>query len=75
MSTSKTIQIQLTGDEALVLFEWLARTDSTRPIVDPAEQTVLWRIEGQLESILFEPIVPDYDSLLNAARARINGGA
>jgi hypothetical protein len=72
MSPVKPIQIELSGDEALILFDWLTRTEGTLPIADRAEQTVLWRIEGQLEIALSEPLAPDYSQLLDAARARIN---
>jgi len=73
MIAKRSVQIELTNEEALVLFEWLTHTEGRLPFVDPAEQTVLWRIEGQLESNLTEPLARDYASLLRTARASVNG--
>jgi hypothetical protein len=70
-----TVSLRLTRAEALVLFEWLAREDAAGnlPVEDPAEQQVLWRLEGQLESILPEPIAPNYREALEAARRQVRG--
>ena len=50
-------RLELTSDEALVLFEWLARLDDrdALPTEDPAEEQVLWSLHGQLEKALTEP--------------------
>ena len=70
---SQSVSIQLTPDEALVLFDWIvrfnAREDQT--FEDQAEERVLWNIEATLEKLLSEPFSPDYDGLLAAARARV----
>jgi len=68
------VTLTLTKAEALVLFEWLARTDGAEslPVEDPSEQQVLWRIEGQLEKVLVEPLRPDYAELVADARRRVN---
>ena len=65
--------IQLTSDQALVLFEFLARFDQDERLVieDPAEERVLWCVTGQLEKALVEPFDPAYRELLAAARARV----
>lgn len=70
-----TVSLRLTRAEALVLFEWLARVDDAGnlPVEDPAEQQVLWRLEGQLESILLEPLAPNYREALEAARRQVRG--
>ena len=70
---SRTVHLRLTRAEALVLFEWLAREDEAKnlPIDDPAEELVLWRIEGQLEGCLVEPLCPDYKELVEAARKEV----
>jgi hypothetical protein len=49
--------IELSDDEALVLFNWVSRTDGRRPyeVERGAEQHVLWQIEAQLERVLVEP--------------------
>lgn len=68
------ISIGLSRDQALVLFEWLARTgsaDQPAPFVDQAEQRVLWDLEAALEKHLVEPFKSDYRELLEAARGRV----
>jgi hypothetical protein len=67
------VTIHLTADEALVLLEWLATQDNAErlPFDHPAEQTVLWDIEAQLEKALVTPFLPDYVERLTAARKRI----
>jgi hypothetical protein len=69
----RSVYIRLSHAEALVLFEWLARTEAAKsmPIEDPAEEQVLWRIEGQLESELTEPLGPNYKEAVEAARKAI----
>lgn len=66
------INVSLTRDQALVLFEWLAREDEKGIRIEhPAEQAVLWIVEGQLESALVEVLQSDYAELVAAARERI----
>ena len=65
--------LELSNAEALVLFEWLAAHDGTVAVNDPAEQTVLWRLEAQLEKALVEPLSPDYKDALRRARSRVQG--
>ena len=70
----KPITIALTRDEAVVLFDWLARTskaDEPARFVDQAEQRVLWDLEAALESNLLEPLQSDYRLLVASARDRI----
>jgi hypothetical protein len=69
--------INLSSDEALVLFEWLSERaasvilydEKDRPIC--AEEFVVSRVLGQLEKTLTEPFDPAYRELLEAARKRI----
>ena len=51
------IAVELTRAEALVLFDWIARTEAAEALhcEDPSEQQVLWCIEAQLEKVLVEP--------------------
>lgn len=65
--------LELSDDEALVLFECLARFEDggALPLQDEAERYVLWRLEGQLEKALVEPFRPDYAELVDAARRRV----
>jgi hypothetical protein len=65
----RTVCLRLTRAEALVLFEWLARVDAARN--RPAEDPVLWRLEGQLERTLVEPLAPNYKQAVEAARREV----
>ena len=38
---------------------------------DPAEQQVLWQLEGQVECLLSEPLGPDYKEAVAAARKEV----
>jgi hypothetical protein len=73
--TNKKISLELSNAEALVLFEWLARSESEKSfaIKHSAEQQVLWSIEGQLEKVLVEPLSPNYVELLEHARNEVSG--
>jgi hypothetical protein len=68
------VALELTRAEALVLYEWLVRVDEAQklPIEDPAEQTVLWRLEGRLESNLPELFASNYKELVAAARREVS---
>jgi hypothetical protein len=68
--------IELTDDEALVLFELLSdygATDDGRMLAirHVAERNALWRLEAALEKSLAAAFRPDYAEVLAAARARI----
>ena len=73
---AKDLTINLTSDEALVLFDWLARFEGEQPpaLDDQAEQIVLWNVEAVLEKALVEPLKPDYVELLARARERVRAG-
>ena len=73
VSSSDGTSLDLSSDEALVLFEWLSRFNETGDATfqDQAEQRVLWSIESRLQSQLVEPFVDSYLTLLAAARARV----
>lgn len=67
------VEVRLTPDEALVLFESLSRyndTDELR-VEDQAEQRALWNLCCLLEKELVEPFNPDYMELLQSARNRL----
>jgi hypothetical protein len=68
------VVMELTRAEALVLFEWLYTRGDSLTFDDQAEQDVLWRIEGALESTLVEPLQADYAAALEAARKRVKEG-
>lgn len=67
------VTIPLTGDQALVLFEWIKRFNErdSNDFEDQAEERVLWDIEAVLEKALVEPFEQDYDRLLAEARAAV----
>jgi hypothetical protein len=73
LSREDAVTIHLTGDEALVLHDWIGRFnengDST--FQDQAEQRVLWIIEGRLEKALVAPFAGNYGELLSQARDRV----
>ena len=70
--TENDVVLRLSGDEALVLFEWMHKRDKEdeESRID-AEKIVLWRLEAQLDEVLLAPFESNYDQLVEAARARI----
>jgi hypothetical protein len=70
---SGQIVVELTEDEALVLFDYLVRTNKSeqRESVDQAEQRALWNLEAVLEKTLVAPFDPKYSELVAAARERL----
>jgi hypothetical protein len=77
MSDENTgVTLEFSAAEALVLFDWLARTSAAHQpaaFADPAEQRVLWNLECMLERVVVETFDPDYSSLVDAARAALRG--
>ncbi len=71
------IEIKLTRDEALVLFEFLSRFDESQmlKIADQSEERALWNLHGVLQKQLVEPFNSDYKELLNVARNRLRDQA
>lgn len=69
------VQISLTSDEALVLYDWLHRSeqqDAHASVEHHAEQVALWNLTALLERELVEPFDPRYDELVREARARLS---
>lgn len=71
--SEKRVTLEVSGSEALVLFEFLSRFDDDEKldIADRAEERVLWNLHGQLEKQLVEPFKGDYDRLLEQARSKV----
>lgn len=72
-STTKnqTVAVYLTSDEALVLFEWIARfneEENSRSFEDQSEQLVLYDLEAVLEKEITATFQDDYKDLLAKAR-------
>lgn len=68
-----TVHIELSDDEAVVLFDWLSRHDDPNALKfqDQAEQRVLWDLLAHLENALDAPLSPDYENRLANARAEV----
>ena len=67
------VELKLTTDEALVLFEFLCRFshEDDLAIHDQAEERALWNLQCVLEKVLLEPFSPEYNALVEAARNRL----
>lgn len=75
------VTIELPDEDALVLFELLARHDERESasgaemtkiqIEDPAERWALLNLHGALECTLVAPFDPDYRTLVAAARKAV----
>jgi len=68
-----TIQLTVTDDEAIVLFEFLQRFSETDKLVieDQAEERALWNLCCGFEKVLAAPFSKDYPVLLREARNRL----
>jgi hypothetical protein len=70
------VSVELSADEALVLFDWLERKSPPSeppPFEDKAEQIVLWDLCCLLESVLVEPFDANFTEQLESARAAVRG--
>ena len=68
--------IELSNDEALVLFELLSdygTTDEGRrlEVRNAAERNALWSLEAALEKVMVTPLQADYAEKLAAAQDRL----
>ena len=65
-----SIELKLSKEEALVLFEFLSRfsEEDKLKIDHKAEEQTLWNLQGSLEELLAEPFSSDYNLLLEKAR-------
>jgi hypothetical protein len=65
------VSIELTENEAIVLFDYLSRFNNKmnpQAFEDQSEQRVLWDIESTLEQKLSVPFGADYTEILKKAR-------
>lgn len=72
------VTLSITRDEAIVLHEWLARVvddENAMGIADTLEDDAeVWALDGVLillERALEEPLDPNFEKLLKAARKRL----
>ncbi len=70
MPKETKVEITLSSDEALVLFEFLSRfsEDDELSIHDPSEKQALWNFLAVLEKQLEKPFSKKYSELLESAR-------
>ena len=70
---SKKVRIELTDDEALVLYDWLTRFNQREEMAcaDQADERVLFDLEALLEKALVAPLQTDYAALVAQARAKV----
>ena len=72
MIDNKSVIIELTKVEALVLFDWLDSVGMNISInIDEKIFTVLSNIESSLESVLEEPFQENYKALVQEAKNSI----
>ena len=74
--TKSEITVTLTHDEALVLLDYLGRSDKAgHPLAThKAEDVALWALECLLEKQLVEVFDPQYSALVERARERLVEG-
>lgn len=76
VNVDRHLNLTATKDEALVLFEFLARFNEAEHsdiFEDQAEQKTLWILQEQLEKQLVEPFKADYKEIIKEARNKIRG--
>ena len=68
-----SIQLEVTNDEALVLFDMLSRYSDTDAlsIEHQSEQRALWNLTCIFEKVITEAFNGDYKTSLTAARERL----
>lgn len=74
---AEAVRVDLTADEALVLFDFLQRFDDEGELTirDQAEERSLWNLHCLLQKQLKEIFEPGYTELLAAARDRLRDPA
>lgn len=67
------VEIKLTKDEALVLFDFVSHfsNDDKLSIQDQAEERALWNLTCIFEKQLVEPFSPEWDKIIEAAKNRL----
>jgi len=73
--SKEAVGLELTSDEALVLFEFFARFQDTDRLefAHVAEYLALARIAAQIDHSVVEMFDPQYVQLLAVARSRVAG--
>lgn len=70
MTDNRLVSVALRHEEALVLFDWLARFNANRDteFEDQAEERVLFDLESTLEKILADVVQDSYQADVLRAR-------
>jgi hypothetical protein len=70
---STRVKLEFTNDEALVLYNWLARFNqqANADFADQAEEPVLFDLEAMLQKLIVAPLQANYAELLARARANV----
>ena len=72
---SEKVKIELSKEEAIVLFEYLARVNENdaldKTFEHKAEQRVIWNLEATFEKVLAEPFKSDYKKIVDDAKKAI----
>lgn len=74
INDNQNLNLKITKDESLVLFDFLSRfnlSENQEIFEDQAEQKTLWILESQLEKQLVEPFKTDYKNIINEARNKV----
>jgi hypothetical protein len=68
------IKIELSKDEAIVLFDWISRInegEATNLRLDQAEMRILWDLEASFEKVINEIFAEDYNKIVAQAKQRV----
>lgn len=77
MDVDDEVVLRLPHDHALVLFDWLSRSNAVgapASFVDQAEQRVFWDLEAALERRLADVLSADYAARVGVARTTTRDG-
>lgn len=71
--SNNEVTLSFTSDEALVIFEMMSRFSDTDKLTieHQSEERALWNLCCLLESELVEPLMENYNELLQEARERL----
>lgn len=73
-NNERIMSLQLSGDEAIVLLEWLInfnQEEHNELFEDQSEKRVLWNLEALLEKNVPEILDPNYLEILDRAREKL----
>ncbi len=68
------IKIELSKDEAIVLFDWISRInegEATNLRLDQAEMRILWDLEASFEKVIDEIFAEDYNKIVAQAKQKV----